>query len=108
MNKTLAGTVNEDFKILLSHDPTHWQEKVLGKENISLTLSGHTHGAQMGLELPLFGIKFSPVSLRYKRWGGLYTENNQHLYINRGFGYLGFPGRVGMAPEITLIELNRG
>lgn len=107
LNKTLIATNQEDFKILLSHDPTHWQEKVLGKENIALTLSGHTHGAQMGLELPQFGIKFSPVSLRYKRWGGLYTENNQHLYINRGFGYIGFPGRVGMAPEITLIELNR-
>ncbi len=105
LDKTLQGTNQDDFKILLSHDPTHWQEKVIGKQNIALTLSGHTHGAQMGLELPQFGIKFSPVSLRYKRWGGLYTEGKQHLYINRGFGYIGFPGRVGMAPEITLIEL---
>ncbi len=108
LNKTLEGASNEEFKILLSHDPTHWSEHVLGKHNIHLTLSGHTHGAQMGLELPQFGIKFSPVSIRYKRWGGLYSENNQHLYINRGFGFLGFPGRIGMAPEITLIEFKRG
>jgi len=107
LEKTMQGTAEDDFKILLSHDPTHWQEKVLGKENIALTLSGHTHGAQMGLELPQFGIKFSPISLRYKRWGGLYTEGRQYLYINRGFGFLGFPGRVGMAPEITLMELHR-
>lgn len=107
LKKTMSGTSENDFKILLSHDPTHWQEHVLGKENIALTLSGHTHGAQMGLELPQLGIKFSPVSLRYKRWGGLYTEGVQHLYINRGFGYLGFPGRVGMAPEITLIEFRK-
>jgi predicted MPP superfamily phosphohydrolase len=107
LEKTLTGVDDNDFKILLSHDPTHWQEEVLGKKNIHLTFSGHTHGAQMGLELPQFGIKFSPVSLRYKRWGGLYTENNQHLYINRGFGFLAFPGRVGMPPEITLIELKK-
>lgn len=108
LDKALEGTQHDEFKILLSHDPTHWEEKVLGKENIALTLSGHTHGAQMGLELPQFGIKVSPSALRYKRWAGLYSERNQHLYINRGFGYLGFPGRVGMAPEITLIELKRG
>ncbi len=108
LDKTMQGSSDEEFKILLSHDPTHWSEHVIGKRNIHLTLSGHTHGAQMGLELPQFGIKFSPVSLRYKRWGGLYTENNQHLYINRGFGFLAFPGRIGMPPEITLIEFRRG
>ncbi|MBL0316647.1 MAG: metallophosphoesterase [Flavobacteriales bacterium] len=107
LNKTMEGVHDDDFKILLSHDPTHWQEEVVGKRKIHLTLSGHTHGAQMGLELPQFGIKFSPVSLRYKRWGGLYTENDQYIYINRGFGFLAFPGRVGMAPEITLIELKK-
>lgn len=108
LDKTLAGTDPNEFKILLSHDPTHWSEHVLGKHNIALTLSGHTHGAQMGLELPQFGIKISPVSFRYKRWGGLYNEGKQYLHINRGFGFLAFPGRVGMAPEITLIELRRG
>ena len=106
--KTMAGTSGDDFKILLSHDPTHWSEQVLKQTNVSLTFSGHTHGAQMGVELPQFGIKLSPVSFRYKRWGGLYQEGNQYLYINRGFGFLAFPGRVGMAPEITLIELARG
>jgi uncharacterized protein len=107
LDKTLAGTQESEFKILLSHDPTHWSEHVTGKHNVALTLSGHTHGAQMGIELPQFGIKFSPVSLRYKRWGGLYNEGSQYLYINRGFGFLAFPGRVGMAPEITLLELKR-
>jgi predicted MPP superfamily phosphohydrolase len=106
--KTKDGVDPASFKIMLSHDPTFWQEHLLGKEPVHLTLSGHTHGAQFGLELPQFGIKFSPVSLRYKRWGGLYTEGSQHLYINRGFGYLAFPGRVGMPPEITLIELKKG
>jgi predicted MPP superfamily phosphohydrolase len=105
--KTMEGVTNEEFKILLSHDPTHWSEQVIKQTNIALTFSGHTHGAQMGVELPQFGIKISPVSVRYKRWGGLYQEGNQYLYINRGFGFLAFPGRVGMAPEITLIELAR-
>jgi hypothetical protein len=107
LGKTMAGVSPEEFKILLSHDPTHWSEQVKGFTNISLTLSGHTHGAQMGIELPQFGIKLSPVSVRYKRWGGLYNEGQQYLYINRGFGFLAFPGRVGMAPEITLIELGK-
>ena len=107
LDKAMAGIGKEDFCILLSHDPTHWSEDVLGKRDIPLTLSGHTHGAQMGVELPQFNIKFSPVSVRYKRWGGLYSENQQHLYINRGFGFLAFPGRVGMPPEITLLELSR-
>lgn len=107
LDKAMAGIRDNDFCILLSHDPTHWSEHVLGKRNIPLTLSGHTHGAQMGVELPQFNIKFSPVSVRYKRWGGLYTESHQHLYINRGFGFLAFPGRVGMPPEITMLELSR-
>ncbi len=120
LEKALVGTTEEDFKILLSHDPTHWQTKVIGenppqradresipatKQNIALTLSGHTHGAQFGVELPALGIKFSPVQLRYKRWGGLYEQDGKYLYINRGFGYLAFPGRVGMPPEVTLLEL---
>jgi uncharacterized protein len=106
LEKTMGALPNEVFKIMLSHDPTFWEQNVVGKTNVALTMSGHTHGAQFGVELPQLGIKFSPVSLRYKRWGGLYTENNQHLYINRGFGFLAFPGRVGMAPEITCIELH--
>lgn len=104
-SKTMDGAIDEEFKILLSHDPTHWEEQVMGKARVDLTLSGHTHGMQFGVELPKLGIKFSPASLRYKRWGGLYSEGNQHLYINRGFGFLGFPGRVGMPPEITCIDI---
>lgn len=93
-------------KILLSHDPTHYEEQVMGKENIYLTLSGHTHGAQFGVEIPDWGLKWSPSAwFGYKRWGGLYTEGNQHLYVNRGLGCLGFPGRVGIMPEITCIDL---
>lgn len=107
LDKTMAGVTQEDFKIMLSHDPTFWEEHLKGKTNVHLTMSGHTHGAQFGVELPSLGIKFSPVSLRYKRWGGLYTEGDQHLYINRGFGFLAFPGRVGMPPEITLIEFKK-
>ncbi|MFN6378173.1 MAG: metallophosphoesterase [Flavobacteriales bacterium] len=104
-SKTLEGTDENEFKILLSHDPTHWEEQVLGKAKVDLTLSGHTHGMQFGVELPKLGIKLSPASLRYKRWGGLYSENSQYLHINRGFGFLGFPGRVGMPPEITCIDI---
>ena len=92
------------FKILMSHDPTHWDEHVVPHgEKIHLTLSGHTHGMQFGINLP--GFKWSPVKYRYKRWMGLYEESGQYLYVNRGFGFLGFPGRVGMWPEITLLEL---
>lgn len=107
LGKTMTGVNETDFKIMMSHDPTFWEQHLLAKTNVHLTLSGHTHGAQFGVELPSLGIKFSPVSLRYKRWGGLYTEGAQHLYINRGFGFLAFPGRVGMPPEITLLELRK-
>jgi predicted MPP superfamily phosphohydrolase len=103
--KTLENTSEEEFKILLSHDPTHWEQQVLGKKNVHLTLSGHTHGMQFGIELPKLGVKLSPSRLRYKRWGGLYNEGEQYLYVNRGFGFLGFPGRVGMPPEITCLDL---
>jgi predicted MPP superfamily phosphohydrolase len=77
------------FKVLLSHDPSHWDEEVLGKTNIDLTLSGHTHGMQLAINVA--GYSWSPVSMRYPRWKGLYTENNQHLYVNIGLGYIGFP-----------------
>lgn len=104
LQKALVNAEENSFKILLSHDPTHWDEQVLRYTNIDLTLSGHTHGAQFGIEIP--GWRWSPVNVRYKRWGGLYSEDNQHLYVNTGIGFIGFPGRVGMPPEITMIELN--
>ena len=99
------GVENVSFKILLSHDPTHWDEEVAGKNNIDLTLSGHTHAMQLGINC--FGIFWSPVSWKYKHWAGLYKEGLQYLYVNRGFGYIGFPGRIGMTPELTIIELKK-
>ncbi len=106
LNKALLNVPSNMNKILLSHDPTHFEEQVMGKENIYLTLSGHTHGAQFGVEIPDWGLKWSPSAwFGYKRWGGLYTEGKQHLYVNRGLGCLGFPGRVGIMPEITCIDL---
>ncbi len=106
LNKSLENTQPDDFKILLSHDPTHWEEEVRNHPSkIHLTLSGHTHGMQFGIEF--FGIKWSPVSLRYKHWAGLKTENGRTININRGFGFLGFLGRVGIWPEITVIELRK-
>ncbi len=107
LKKAMERTDPKKFQILLSHDPSHWDAQVLGQTAIDLTLAGHTHGMQFGVEIPGF-IKWSPVQYRYPRWGGLYTESLQHIYVNRGFGYLGFPGRVGMPPEITLIELQKG
>ena len=95
-----------DTKILLSHDPTHWDEVVRPNyPDIDLTLSGHTHGAQMGIEWGK--IRWSPIKLRYKKWAGLYQNNGQQLYINRGFGFLGYPGRLGIWPEITEITLRK-
>jgi len=105
LEDSLKGLNDDYFKILLSHDPTLWEEKVKGKKNIDLTFSGHTHGMQMGIEIPFLKIKWSPVKLRYKRWAGLYSFEKNYIYINRGLGFLGFPGRVGIAPEITLVEL---
>ena len=94
-----------DVKILLSHDPSHWDKEVTKDyKDIDLTLSGHTHGMQFGIEIPGW-IKFSPIQFVYKKWAGLYKEGNQYLYVNRGLGFLGYPGRVGILPEITLLEL---
>ncbi len=107
LSKAMNGTDANRFQILMSHDPSHWDAEVMQKTNIDLTLAGHTHGMQFGVEIPGL-IKWSPVKYRYPRWGGLYSEGKQHLYVNRGFGYIGFPGRVGMPPEITLIELQSG
>lgn len=99
-----AGTEHYPFKILLSHDPSHWDAEVTQKyTDINLMLSGHTHGMQFGVELP--GFKWSPVQYMYKQWAGLYEGENQKLYVNRGFGFIGYPGRVGVLPEITVIEL---
>lgn len=95
------------FKILMSHDPSHWDAVTLGHDqHIHLTLSGHTHGAQFGIEL--FGFKWSPIKYIYKQWAGLYQNSGKYLYVNRGFGFLGLKGRVGIWPEITVIELKRG
>ena len=99
-----AGTENYPFKILMSHDPSHWDAQIRPEySDIDLTLSGHTHGMQFGVENPYF--KWSPVQWFYKEWAGLYEEKNQKIYVNRGWGFIGYPGRVGILPEITLIEL---
>ena len=106
LEKASAGIKKEDFKILMSHDPSHWQEKVKNNDfNYHLTLSGHTHGLQMGIEIP--GFKFSPSQFVYKQWAGLYEEFGRYVNVNRGFGYHAFPGRVGIWPEITVIELKK-
>jgi predicted MPP superfamily phosphohydrolase len=99
LSETLAKVPPTAFKLLLSHDPSHFDAQVVSTD-IDLTMSGHTHGMQFGLER--FGIKFSPVSFKYRKWAGLYQVGKQYLYVNRGFGFLGFPGRVGIYPEITL------
>jgi len=106
LKKAMNGIPEDGFVILMSHNPDHWVKEVNEKTNIPLTLSGHTHGFQFGLEVGKF--KISPVQLIYKYWAGLYKSDNQYLYVNRGLGYLAFPGRVGIWPEITLIELKRG
>lgn len=97
----------DDFKILLSHDPSHWEEIVRNDaRHYQLTLSGHTHGMQFGIEIP--GMKWSPIQWYYAHWAGLYRENERYLYVNRGFGYHAYPGRVGIWPEITVFELKKG
>ncbi len=106
LQKALSGTKQEEFKILLSHDPSHWEAQVKKYPNpVQLTLSGHTHGMQFGIEA--FGIKWSPVKYRYPHWAGLKKENDTYININRGFGFIGFSGRVGIWPEISLIELKK-
>lgn len=104
MDLAYPGTEKYPFKILMSHDPSHWDAEVRPKYNdIDLTLAGHTHGMQFGVELP--GFKWSPVQYVYKEWAGLYEKEKQKLYVNRGFGFIGYPGRVGILPELTVIEL---
>lgn len=104
MDQAHPGTEAAPFKILMSHDPSHWDAEVLPKyRDIDLMLSGHTHGMQFGVEIPW--LRWSPVQYVYKQWAGLYESGHQKLYVNRGFGFLGYPGRVGILPEISLLEL---
>jgi hypothetical protein len=104
MDLAHAGTEKYPFKILMSHDPSHWDAEVKERyKDVDLMLSGHTHGMQFGVEIP--GFKWSPVQYMYKEWAGLYEADKQKLYVNRGYGFIGYPGRVGILPEITVIEL---
>jgi predicted MPP superfamily phosphohydrolase len=104
MDLAYPGTQHIPFKILMSHDPSHWDAEVRPRyPDIDLMLSGHTHGMQFGFELP--GLRWSPVRFLYKQWAGLYEEGRQRLYVNRGYGFIGYPGRFGILPEITVIEL---
>lgn len=106
--KASTGLNKNDFKILMSHDPSHWEYEVKNHENhYHLTLSGHTHGLQFGIEIPGF-FKWSPVQYVYKQWAGLYENLGRYVYVNRGFGFHAYPGRVGIWPEITVIELKKG
>ena len=108
LKKASSRVDKDDFKILLSHDPSHWDAEVVNDKNhYHLTLSGHTHGMQFGIEIPGW-FKWSPVKWRYKQWAGIYESLGQYINVNRGFGYLAFPGRVGIWPEITVIELKKG
>ncbi len=105
MDLAYVGTEKYPFKILMSHDPSHWEAQVLPEyPAVDLMLSGHTHGMQFGVDLP--GFKWSPVQYMYKQWSGLYQSGKQQLYVNPGFGFIGYPGRVGILPEITILELS--
>lgn len=107
LEKTLENVEEKDFKILMSHDPSHWEAQILPHAfPIHLTLSGHTHGMQFGIEIPGW-IKWSPVKWRYKQWAGVYEQGQQKINVNRGFGFLAYPGRFGMWPEISVITLRR-
>jgi len=105
LSKAMNDVPEKSFKILMSHDPAHWESAVSGKTTIPLTLSGHTHGGQFGIKIA--GVEFSPIYLIQKCWGGLYKSGNQYLYVNRGLGTVGFAGRIEMNPEITLLVLHR-
>ena len=106
LTKAAETVPDEEFKILMSHDPSHWEAKTLENlKHIHLTLAGHTHGMQFGIEL--FGFQWSPVKYVYPQWAGLYKKNGKYLYVNRGFGFLGFKGRIGIWPEITVITLKK-
>nr|WP_321452429.1 metallophosphoesterase [uncultured Carboxylicivirga sp.] len=106
LEEATTGTEGIPFKILMSHDPDHWDAEIVPQTDYDLTLAGHTHGMQFGLEFK--GFQWSPAKYKFKRWAGLYQADKQFLYVNRGLGYLGMPARIGMPPEITIIELTRG
>lgn len=107
LNDAYQGCEEAPVKLLLSHDPSHWDAQVRPEfPDIDLTFAGHTHGFQFGVEIGNF--KWSPSQYVYKQWAGLYQEGSQYLYVNRGFGYIGYPGRIGMPPELTIVELKRG
>jgi uncharacterized protein len=103
-SKAAEGVLDKPFKILLTHDPTYWDAKILNKTDVDLTFSGHTHGMQCGIRIAGKEM-WSPAQYKYPHWAGLYREGKQYLYVNRGFGFIGYPGRVGMPPEITIIDL---
>jgi predicted MPP superfamily phosphohydrolase len=104
--KASANVPGNTFKILMSHDPSHWEGVTLDHhQHIHLTLSGHTHGMQFGIEL--FGLKWSPIQYVYKQWAGLYQKKGRYLYVNRGFGFLGLKGRIGIWPEVAVITLKK-
>ena len=103
LEQALQPVNNIPFKILLSHDPTHWEKEIVKKTDIALMLSGHTHGMQAAFQFR--NLKWSPIKYKYKHWAGKYQKGEQLLYVNRGLGWLGFPGRIGVRPEITCIEL---
>ena len=108
INKASQGLSQKDFKILMSHDPSHWEHEVKDHDkNFHLTLSGHTHGMQFGIEIPGY-FKWSLAQYVYKQWAGLYENRGRYVYVNRGFGFHAYPGRVGIMPEITVIELKKG
>jgi predicted MPP superfamily phosphohydrolase len=108
IEKASSGIAKDSFKVLMSHDPSHWEEVVKNHEkNIQLTLSGHTHGMQFGIEIPGW-FKWSLSQYMYKQWAGLYENVGRYIYVNRGFGFHAYPGRVGIMPEITVIRLNKG
>ena len=107
LDKASEGVAQEDFKIVMSHDPSHWKSKIKeDSRNFQLTLSGHTHGMQFGIEIPGW-FKWSPVKYRYENWAGIYSDFGKYINVNRGFGFLGYPGRVGIWPEITVIKLKK-
>ena len=107
LSKTHKGSEEMPFKVLMSHDPSHWDAEVRTQyPDIDLMLAGHTHGMQFGVEIGNF--RWSPAKLMYKQWADLYQEGSQYLYVNRGFGYIGYPGRIGILPEITILELRKG
>jgi predicted MPP superfamily phosphohydrolase len=108
LNKASHNLTKEDFKILMSHDPSHWESEIKEHpKNFHLTLSGHTHGMQFGIEIPGY-FKWSLAQYIYKQWAGLYENVGRYVYVNRGFGFHAYPGRVGIMPEITVIELKKG